>query len=139
MADPSKIQESPCEVEKKTGTRTDPWWIARLKAFKAAGMGILHLMREPHASIHLGATVVVVILGLLFEIHKMEWLAIMLTVGLVWAAEALNTAIEKLADRVNPEHDPAIGKVKDLAAGGVLLASLAALVVGVIIFGAKLF
>ncbi len=110
-----------------------------MKAFRAAGMGFLHLMREPHAWIHLGASVAVVILGLLFELHVMEWLAIVLAVGLVWSAEALNTAIEKLADRVNPEHDPAIGKVKDLASGGVLLASLAALVVGVIVFGAKLF
>ena len=55
-------------------------------------------------------------------------------VGSVLAAEAFNTAIETLADAVAPERNPAIGKTKDLAAGGVLLVSLAAAAVGLIVF-----
>jgi diacylglycerol kinase (ATP) len=57
-----------------------------------------------------------------------------LAMGMVWAAEALNTAIEYLSDHVCTEHHERIGRVKDLAAGGVLLAAIAAMVVGGIVF-----
>jgi diacylglycerol kinase len=91
-------------------------------------------LREPHAKLHLAGTVIVVALGWWFILSPTEWLAVTLTAGLVWSTEAMNTAIECLADRVCQEPDPLIGQVKDLAAGAVLLASLAALVVGAIIF-----
>lgn len=57
------------------------------------------------------------------------WAAAALACALVIAAELLNTALETLADRLHPEHDPAIGAAKDVAAAAVLVASLAALVV----------
>ena len=55
--------------------------------------------------------------------------------ALVWIAEALNTAIEDLCDHLNPDFDPAIGRVKDLAAGGMLIASITAFVIGLLTFG----
>ncbi|MCU0353219.1 MAG: diacylglycerol kinase family protein, partial [Cytophagales bacterium] len=60
-------------------------------------------------------------------------------IGLVWAAEAVNTAIERLVDFVSPGHDPRAGAVKDIAAGAVLIISIAAAVVGCIVFGRKIF
>mgnify|MGYP006267369755 FL=1 len=60
---------------------------------------------------------------------------IILVIGLVWMAEALNTALEFLTDLVSPEYHPLAGKAKDVAAAGVLLAALTALITGVLIFG----
>jgi diacylglycerol kinase (ATP) len=59
--------------------------------------------------------------------------------GLSWSAEAFNSAIEKLCDKVEPEKDPIIGKVKDMAAAGVLFLAIAAAIVGCIIFLPKIF
>lgn len=58
--------------------------------------------------------------------------------GLVWLAEAFNTAVEGLCDRIHPEFDPAIGRIKDLGAGGVLVASIAAALIGVLTLGPPL-
>ena len=64
----------------------------------------------------------------------MEWVAVWLAIGGVLAAEALNSSIEALADVVSPGYNEAIKRVKDLAAGAVLLLALAAAIVGLIIF-----
>ena len=80
------------------------------------------------------ATILVLLLGWFFKISTTEWLVIVLLVGLVLSAEAFNTALEELCDKFKSDPDPHIAKIKDLAAGAVLIASLAALVVGVIIF-----
>lgn len=66
------------------------------------------------------------------------WIVICLCIGLVLSAEAVNSAIEALADRVSPAYDEAIKRTKDLAAGAVLLLAIASAVVGLIIFLPKL-
>jgi len=73
----------------------------------------------------------VVTLLLLTESPAHWWAVMALTIALVVSTELLNTAIEALADRVHPQHHPAIGVCKDVAAGAVLVATLAALVVGI--------
>ena len=64
----------------------------------------------------------------------MEWIIIALTVGIVLAAEAFNTAIEQMANFIQPNQDKKIEHIKDLAAGGVLITAFSALIVGLIIF-----
>lgn len=71
-------------------------------------------------------------------LSSMEWIVICLCIGLVLSAEAVNSAIEALADRVSPAYDEAIKRTKDLAAGAVLLLAIASAVVGLIIFLPKL-
>ncbi len=111
----------------------------RMGSFKYAFNGILLLLRYEHnAWLHIFISVCVVIAGFLLKISVMEWIAIIIVCGCVLAAEALNTAIERLADVVSPEYNEAIKKVKDLSAGGVLFMSLAAATVGTIIFIPKL-
>ncbi len=87
---------------------------------------------------HLLASVLVVVLGGVVGLDRWSWVAVVLAMGLVWMAEALNTAVEVLADVVTLEEHPGIRRAKDLAAGGVLLASVAAGVVGVVVFGGVL-
>ena len=108
-------------------------------SFACAFRGIAALLKsEVHARIHLAATVAVLALGWWLDINAGEWMAVVLSIGLVWTAEALNTAIEYVADLAHPDEHPEVKKLKDLAAAAVLFASVAALVVGLIVFGPHL-
>lgn len=93
---------------------------------------------EHNAWIHCAATVVAVTLGVLLGLSAGEWTAVVICIGAVLSAEAFNSAIEALADRVSPGYDEAVKRTKDLAAGGVLLVAVAAVVVGAIVFLPKL-
>jgi diacylglycerol kinase (ATP) len=111
----------------------------RLESFRYAFNGIKTLLSgEANARIHSIATVVVVTAGLLLGLTSTEWIAVVIVIGAVFAAEALNTAIERLADIVSPGYHETIKQVKDLSAGAVLLISIAAALVGAIIFLPKL-
>jgi len=111
----------------------------RIRSFSHAGRGIWLTFRSQHnAWIHAVATLAVLCAGFLFGISRLEWCVVVLACGMVWSAEALNTAIECLADRVTKEFDPLIRQAKDVAAGAVLLAAIAALVAGILIFGPRL-
>ena len=90
---------------------------------------------EAHAKIHAQATVVVVAAGLWFGVSRIEWVALVLTIAAVWSLEAVNTAIEAVCDRVSPEEHALIGRAKDVAAGAVLVAAIAAVIVAGLIFG----
>jgi len=113
---------------------------ARAQSFVDAGRGVATLLaNEPNARIHLLASVAAIGLGLWLGLTALEWCWIALAIALVWVAEALNSALEALADAVHPERDPRIGRAKDLAAGAVLVAAIAAAVIGVLLFGPRLF
>ena len=104
-------------------------------SFRYALSGMADMLRqEPNARIHCIITVLVVAAGFFFRISATEWIGVVLSIGLVISAEAFNTALERLADVVQPERDERIRDVKDLAAAAVLLCALAAAAVGAIIF-----
>ncbi len=112
----------------------------RLKSFVYAFNGIKLLIKNEHnAWIHCFATVYVITCGFLLNISNTEWIAICIVIGAVFAAEAINSSIETLADFVSPDYNEAIKHTKDLAAGAVLLMAIAAAIVGFIIFIPKLF
>ncbi len=109
------------------------------RSFRYALQGILDLFRfENNARIHFFAAIGVVVAGFYFQLSLTEWAVVVTQVALVWAAEAFNTALEKLADAVSPEYHPLIKSVKDLAAGGVLIVAISAAIVGILIFYPKL-
>jgi len=95
------------------------------------------LTSQHNAWIHAAATVVVVGAGLVTRLTAPEWCAVVLAVMAVWMAEALNTALEFLADATSPAFHPLIGKAKDVAAGAVLLAAVGAVVIGLLVFGPR--
>ena len=114
--------------------------IRRLKSFTFALNGLKILILEEHnARIHLVAAILVIISGILLKISNAEWVAVTFSIGLVFALETINSAIENLADFVSPEKNDQIKKVKDLSAGAVLIGAIAALVNGLIIFIPKIF
>ena len=110
-----------------------------LSSFRNAFRGIATLFREElHARIHALAVVCIAALGFWLEIRAWEWCALLMCMGTILGLEAINTAIERLSDRISTEHHPLAGKAKDLAAGAVLIAVLFFAVVWGIIFIPKL-
>lgn len=108
---------------------------AFLRGFAHAFRGIgIALRTQRNLRVHAACTLAVAALGAALHITAGEWCAVLLAAGLVWMAELVNTAIEWLADRVSREREDAIRDVKDVAAGAVLAASIAAAAVGLIIF-----
>lgn len=93
------------------------------------------LRTEVNARIHLLFTVVVIAAGFVFRITRGEWCMLAVAIGIVWAAEAANTALEILADRITREHDEPIRRAKDIAAAGVLFAAVTAAIIGILILG----
>ena len=106
-----------------------------IQSFGHALRGIKVLVAtQAHARFHLLATIVVVALGLVFSVSKLDWLILLLAIMAVWVAEALNTSIEFLCDRVSPEYNDLVKSAKDVAAASVLLASMGALILGALVF-----
>jgi diacylglycerol kinase (ATP) len=110
----------------------------RPASFADAARGVRALLGEPNARVQLAAGLAVVALGAWLGVDRRDWALLVLAIGLVLAAEAANTALEALADRVAPDAHPLVGKAKDVAAGGVLLASIAAAVLGLLVLGPPL-
>ena len=111
----------------------------RLKSFGYAFQGIRTLLfTQAHARLHLLATVLIVSVGMYLGFSRWEWTAILLCIGLVWMAEAFNTALEFLADEVSLEQRSRIGKAKDVAAGGVLITALVSVGVAAVILSGHL-
>lgn len=111
----------------------------RLVSFANAWRGLVVFVSQEHnAWIHCVMTILVVLAGFLFRISVLEWIAVIFAIGLVWAGEAINSAIERLSDVVQPERDDRIRDVKDISAGAVLICAITAAIIGIIVFLPKL-
>lgn len=107
----------------------------RIRSFGYAFQGIKTLIRDEHNSrIHVCFMAAVIIAGVLFGISATEWCLVCICFGMVLMAEAMNSAIEAIADLVMPDRHPIIKKAKDVAAAGVLFTAIAAAATGLIIF-----
>lgn len=105
-----------------------------LQSFKYAFRGLRFVFQENNSKVHLVASFMAVLTGFVMKINLGEWLWIILAITLVWIAETINTAIEKLTDLVHPSYHPLAGKVKDISAASVFMASLFAVVVALLVF-----
>lgn len=110
----------------------------RLASFVHAGRGLRVLLHEPNARLQLLAATAVIALGGWLDVGRTDWALLVLASGFVLALEAMNTALEALADRVAPERHPLVARAKDVAAGAVLIASIAAALVGFLVLGPPL-
>ena len=111
----------------------------RIKSFSYAFAGLRVLFREEHNSwIHAVAAVLAIAMGFLFRISPTEWIAVVIVIGMVFAAEIINSSIERCADFVKAERDDRKRDIKDLGAAAVLVSAIAAAVVGIIIFLPKI-
>lgn len=137
------------ENQKKMAERTDlgmpPYDIeqvgpltlsGRIQSFRYAARGVRLMLRSQHnAWLHAVASCCVLIVGGLFMLSDAEWCWIVLAIMAVWTAEALNTALEFLADAASPDFHPLVGKAKDVAAGGVLIAAGGSIIIALLVLG----
>jgi diacylglycerol kinase (ATP) len=112
----------------------------RIKSISFALNGITVFFKNEHNShIHLIATICVIFLGIYLELNTIEWVVITLAIGLVFISEIINSSIERLADLVNKEISPEIKIIKDLAAAAVLFSAIISVIIGILVFGGKIF
>lgn len=104
-----------------------------------AFVGLVSSFKDKSIQIQYVLAILACIAAWMIGCNYYEWLAVLLCIGLVIVAEILNTCIEKLCDLYSTEKNEKIKYIKDLAAGGVLFASLIALTVGILIFVHHLF
>ena len=93
---------------------------------------------QQNARIHLLAAVIVFLTAGLLGVSRLEWILLLLVVGFVWTAEIFNTAIEELVDQQSLELSPSAKRIKDISAGAVMVSALIAILVGLVIFGPRL-
>jgi diacylglycerol kinase len=111
----------------------------RYRSFRAAlrGFGWL-IVSERHFQLHLVAAVAAILLGLILGLTLVEWAVLVLTIGLVLVAEAINTAIEHTIDLTVRQIHPLARTAKDVGAAGVLIAAFISVLVGCLLFLPKL-
>lgn len=107
----------------------------RLKSLGYALRGIRYVFKEEtNFGLIVLSSFVAVGVAYLYNFSAIEFSIVIILITLVAVAEMVNTAIEDLCDKIEPNHDHAIGKIKDISSGFVLLASFGSGVVGLILF-----
>jgi diacylglycerol kinase (ATP) len=113
--------------------------VARAKSFTHAFRGLSVFIKTTHnAWVHLFVGICVIILGWFLCISHIEWMILIFVIGMVLVTEALNTAIEIDIDLTSPNFHPYAKDTKDVAAGAVLIATITAIIIGLIIFVPKI-
>jgi diacylglycerol kinase len=110
-----------------------------LRKFGNAFRGIAEAIRiENSFKFHFVAAIAAVVLGFLLNISEEEWAVLVIVIGLVLVAEMFNTVVELLSRLVTKEQNALARQLLDISAGAVLVTSLISVIVGILIFGAKL-
>jgi diacylglycerol kinase len=112
---------------------------SRYRSFTAAFRGLFWLIRsERHFQVHLTAAALAILLGLALGLNLVEWAVLIVTIGLVLVAEAINTAIECAIDLTVQQIHPLARTAKDVGAAAVLIAAGISVLVGCFLFLPKL-
>lgn len=112
---------------------------SRIYSFQHALRGWGHVLKtQQNAWIHSLVASLVVVMGLWLDIAPLDWAILVVTIAMVFTAEFINTAIEAIVDLASPSHHPLAKVGKDVGAGAVLVAALAAIFVGLLILGPPL-
>lgn len=113
--------------------------LSRIAAFGHALRGWMYVLKTQHnAWVHSLAAVMVVILGSWLQISPRDWAVLVLTIAMVFTAEFINTSIEAVVDLASPQKHPLAKVGKDVGAAAVLIAALAAVLIGLLILGPPL-
>jgi len=106
-----------------------------LQSFNFAFEGVIHVLRtQRNLRIHFAIAVLVLVLALVFDVSRLELVALMLAITFVLIAEMVNTAVEATIDVATTSFDPLAKLAKDIAAGAVLIAAMNAIAVGYLVF-----
>lgn len=109
-------------------------------SFSHALRGLIYLVKNEHnARIHVAILVIAIVIGVLLKITPAEWIAIAIVSGMVLISELVNSAIENLADIIEPEWNSRIKLIKDYSAAAVLVSSVISAITGGVIFLPRIF
>ncbi len=109
-----------------------------LHSFHYAFQGIAYVLRtQRNARVHAGVAGLVIVAGVYFRVTAVEWAILTLTIGFVFSAEMINTVAEMAVDLLTQRFHPMAKIAKDAGAGAVLIAAIAAVAVGIAIFGPR--
>ena len=109
---------------------------SRAASFRHAYAGWLHVLRtQRNAWIHAITTIIVFAVAIWVGLDRLSGAILLLTIGLVWVSEFLNTALEAIVDLASPDVHPLARVGKDVGAAAVLISALVAILVGLLILG----
>jgi diacylglycerol kinase (ATP) len=112
---------------------------SRIHSFRNAFCGLWFVIRtQKNTWVHTLATFLVILLVFWLRIPIKDWPILILTIGMVWMAEFINTALEAIVDLASPQKHPLAKIGKDVGAAAVLIAAASSAVIGVIILGPPL-
>ena len=118
----------------------ESFFLNRIKSVGFALKGMFLLLRtEASIKVQFVIALITAAAGFYFEISTIEWIIQCLAIGMVMGIEGMNTAVEKLSDFVQPNHDEKIGFIKDVSAGAVMIVSILASIIGLLIYIPKIF
>lgn len=110
-----------------------------IDSFRYAISGICYTFKtERNFKIHIFATILVVLLASLFSVSRVEWLMLIIVIGMTLTLELVNTAVERVVNMLTTEYHPLAKIVKDVAAGAVFISSIISMIVGLCIFAPRL-
>lgn len=137
------INKAKYDIIKKTIEGKEKWINGKgkklINSFKYAIQGLgAAIKTEQNMKIHIVAMILVVVVGIILKISKLDWIICIILFGLVISAELTNTAIETVVDIASPEINPKAKLAKDIAASSVLVLAIVAVIVGLIIFIPKI-
>lgn len=109
-------------------------------AFKNAINGIIFTLKgQINFKIQILFAVIIFILGFVFKFNITEFLILVITISMVFMAEMINTAIETVVDLCTQEYNEKAKNAKDIAAGAVVISAINSVIVGILLFGTKIF
>ena len=116
-----------------------PFLQSRARSFQHAFAGLWYVVRtQKNAWIHLLATILTILFAFWLQVSLTQWAILILTIGTVWTAEFINTALEAVVDLASPFNHPLAKVGKDVGAAAVLIAAMSSVAIGILILGPPL-
>ena len=121
-------------------TKKDSFIKNRIKSLGFAFKGACHLIKsEASIQAQFAIGILMTIAGFYFQLSTTEWIVQILVIGTIMTVEAINTAIEEIADFIHPDFHKKIGLIKDIGAGAVFIFAIVAIIIGLLIYLPKIF
>lgn len=108
---------------------------AFFKSFSYAFKGLVFSLKQRNMKVIFTCGILTVLAALFLKVNSNDWCILLICIGLVMSLEMMNSAIEGIVDLVSPQQNEKAGRIKDMAAGAVLIASIVSFIVGILILG----
>ena len=108
---------------------------AFFKSFSYAFKGLVFSLKQRNMKVIFISAILTILAAVFLKVNSNDWCILLICIGLVMSLEMMNSAIEGIVDLVSPQQNEKAGRIKDMAAGAVLIASFVSFIIGILIFG----